>query len=154
MILAQSAGLGLIGQDPGSIMTTINEIIEFASLAIEVLAVAVIIIFTVGATYDYVRRQTSRGASINAYDQYKIRLARGLLLGLEILVAADIVRTVALEFSLENVVILGILVLIRTFLSWSLVVEIEHRWPWQRHKVAQPETAIPISAETRGGGHA
>jgi uncharacterized membrane protein len=61
----------------------------------------------------------------------KISLGRALLLGLEILVAADIVRTVALEASLESVAVLGLLVLIRTFLSWALVVEIEGRWPWQ-----------------------
>ena len=54
-----------------------------------------------------------------------------MLLGLEILVAADIVRTVALEATLESVAILGLLVLIRTFLSWSIDVEIESRWPWQ-----------------------
>ena len=54
-----------------------------------------------------------------------------LLLGLEILVAADIIRTVALEATLSSAIVLGILVLIRTFLSWALVVEIEGRWPWQ-----------------------
>jgi uncharacterized membrane protein len=153
MIPASGSSPGLIQEVTGGVLLAINEIIEIASLAIEVLAVAVIIVFTVGATYDYIRRQTSRGASIDAYDQYKVRLARGLLLGLEILVAADIVRTVALEFSLENVVILGILVLIRTFLSWSLVVEIEHRWPWQRHGVAQPEPNQARNAGA-GGGHA
>ena len=58
-------------------------------------------------------------------------MVRALLLGLEILVAADVIRTVALEPTLNNVVILGILVLIRTFLDWSLVVEIEEHWPWQ-----------------------
>jgi uncharacterized membrane protein len=52
-------------------------------------------------------------------------------LGLEILVAADIVRTVALEATLESVAILGLLVLIRTFLSWSLAVEMEGHWPWR-----------------------
>jgi uncharacterized membrane protein len=54
-----------------------------------------------------------------------------LLLGLEILVAADIIRTVVLQPTASNVVVLGLLVLIRTFLSWSLVLEIEDRWPWQ-----------------------
>ena len=54
-----------------------------------------------------------------------------MLLGLEILVAADIIRTVVLEPTLSNVVVLGLLVLIRTFLSWALVLEIEERWPWQ-----------------------
>ena len=65
------------------------------------------------------------------YKELKTHLGRGLLVGLEILVAADIVRTVALEATLESVMVLGLLVLIRTFLSWSLVVEIEGRWPWQ-----------------------
>ena len=61
----------------------------------------------------------------------KVRLGKALLLGLEILVAADIIRTVALEATLQSVSVLGLLVLIRTFLSWALVVEIEGRWPWQ-----------------------
>ena len=59
------------------------------------------------------------------------RFGLWLILGLEFMLAADIVRTVALEASLESVIVLGLLVLIRTFLSWSLEVEIEGRWPWQ-----------------------
>jgi len=50
---------------------------------------------------------------------------------LEVLVAADVVRTVALEATLESIAVLGLLVFIRTFLSWSLVVEVEGHWPWQ-----------------------
>jgi uncharacterized membrane protein len=65
------------------------------------------------------------------YRQYKTRLGKALMLGLEVLIAADIVGTVALEATLESIVFLGLLVLIRTFLSWSLAVEIEGRWPWQ-----------------------
>jgi uncharacterized membrane protein len=65
------------------------------------------------------------------YSQLKRHLGRTLLLGLEILVAADIVRTVALEATLESVLVLALLVLVRTFLSWALEVEIEGRWPWQ-----------------------
>ena len=57
---------------------------------------------------------------------------RALLIGLEILVAADIVRTVALDATISNILGLALLVLIRTFLSWSIVLEIEGRWPWQR----------------------
>jgi uncharacterized membrane protein len=56
---------------------------------------------------------------------------RSILLGLEFLVAADIIRTVAVQPSLENVAVLGLIVLIRTFLSFSLEVEIDGRWPWQ-----------------------
>jgi len=57
---------------------------------------------------------------------------RSILLGLEFLVAADIIRTVALQPSLQNVAVLGLIVLIRTFLSFSLEVEIDGRWPWRR----------------------
>jgi uncharacterized membrane protein len=56
---------------------------------------------------------------------------------LEFLVAADIIRTVALEPTMQNVILLGMLVFIRTFLSWSLVVEIEGRWPWRAKIGAQ-----------------
>jgi uncharacterized membrane protein len=63
-----------------------------------------------------------------------------LLIGLEVLVAADIVRTVALDPTLESVAVLGLLVLIRTFLSWSVVVEIDHRWPWQAKSEPELDT--------------
>ncbi|MBS0594065.1 MAG: DUF1622 domain-containing protein [Proteobacteria bacterium] len=68
---------------------------------------------------------------IAAYESYKHQIGRSLLLGLEFLVAGDVVRTVALEPTLMNVAVLGLLVVVRTFLGWSLTVEIEGRWPWQ-----------------------
>jgi uncharacterized membrane protein len=61
---------------------------------------------------------------------YRRRLGRAILLGLEVLVAADIIRTVAISPTFENVAVLGLIVLIRTFLSFSLEVEIDGRWPW------------------------
>jgi uncharacterized membrane protein len=115
----------------GGLLHSLEPLIEAAAVLIEVLAVAIIIIGTAIATFIYVRALLGRTAGRAGYEQYKIRLGRTLLLGLEILVAADIVRTVALEPSLTNIAILGVLVLVRTFLSWSLVVEMEHRWPWQ-----------------------
>src|SRR2546421_4989713 len=72
------------------------------------------------------------GRAKHVYDAYKIRIGRSLLLGLEVLVAADIVKTIALELTLMSLGVLAGLVLIRTFLSWTLVLEIEGRWPWQR----------------------
>ena len=68
---------------------------------------------------------------MTTYTDFRHRVGRALLLGLEILVAADIIRSVVLEPTLANVLVLGLLVLIRTFLNWSLVLEIEERWPWQ-----------------------
>ncbi len=109
----------------------ILEWIELAALAIEVLAVAIIVVAVVGATVHYLYRALKRHDAKNTYRQYKTRLGKALMLGLEVLIAADIVRTVALEATLESIGFLGLLVLIRTFLSWALSVEIEGHWPWQ-----------------------
>ena len=109
----------------------IVEWIELGALAIEVLAVAIIVVAIFYATIRAGFQAAFRPHIEDRYGRLKASLGRALLLGLEILVAADVVRTVALEATFESVVVLGLLVLIRTFLSWSLVVEIEGRWPWQ-----------------------
>lgn len=107
-------------------------IIEAVSMAIELLAVvlivAVIVLGCVRYALDFVRKRDKDAA----YNAFKVSLGKGLLLGLEVLVAGDVIRTVALEPTLDNVLALGVLVAIRTFLSWSLVVEIEGRWPWRK----------------------
>ena len=105
-------------------------------MLIEVVAVAIIV---VGIAYASILFVLRRGP-LDAYSSYRARLGRALLLGLEVLVAGDIIRTVALEPSIGNVVTLGLLVLVRTFLSWSLIVEIEGRWPWQQRPAAKPAT--------------
>jgi uncharacterized membrane protein len=107
----------------------VRRAIELSAVLIEALAVVVILVAIVHGTGRYLfHLQRQHG---DAYERYKRYLGKALLLGLEFLVAADIVRTVALEPTLLNVGILGLLVIIRTFLSWSLVVEIEGRWPWR-----------------------
>ncbi len=73
-----------------------------------------------------------KGQATDGYSAYRLYLVRTLLLGLEILVAADIIRTVAVSPSLNSVAVLAAIVAIRTFLSWSLILEIEGRWPWQK----------------------
>ena len=111
-------------------------IVEWISIIIEVLAVSWIFfgVFTSTALYFY-RLIKKSPPPLVRYTEYRHTLARTLMLGLEILVAADVVRTVALEPTFENVGVLGLLVLIRIILGWSLVVEIEGRWPWQpEHK--------------------
>ena len=105
--------------------------IEMASLAIEILAVLIILVMTFYAVGRYFFRGVLRPDNQDLYRQLKTSLGRALLLGLEILVAADIARTVALEATLESVAVLGLLVVIRTALGWSLIVELEGRWPWQ-----------------------
>jgi uncharacterized membrane protein len=109
----------------------ILEWIDRAALAIEVLAVVIIVAAVAGATLHYLYLAVRGRHKGNIYREYRTSVGKALMLGLEILVAADIVRTVALETTLESIVGLGLLVLVRTFLSWSLSVEIEGRWPWQ-----------------------
>ena len=115
-----------------------REVIELVAEGIETLAVLVIV---GGVVYGIVRYflHTRREVS-GAYRRFKDRIGNSLLLGLEFLVAADIIRTVALNPTLQSVAVLGLLVLIRTFLSWALVVEIEGRWPW--HRKASHESSI------------
>ena len=106
--------------------------IEWLSVFIEALAVTWIFVGVFSSTILYFYKKIKGSVkSLNPYQEYRHTLARTLMLGLEILVAADVVRTVALEPSFENVGVLGLLVLIRIILGWSLVVEIEGRWPWQ-----------------------
>jgi uncharacterized membrane protein len=76
------------------------------------------------------------GDSEAAYKPYRQRIGRSILLSLEFLVAADIIRTVALEPTFRGVGVLAIVVLVRTFLSFTLEVEVEGRWPWSRTRTA------------------
>jgi uncharacterized membrane protein len=121
---------GLIVSTAGG--ETILEWIEIAALAIELIAVAIIIGAIFYSLSHYLFKSILKPEQDGLYLQLKVHLGKALLLGLEILVAADIIRTVALEATLESVIVLGLLVLIRTFLSWALIVEIEGRWPWQQ----------------------
>lgn len=105
------------------------------SSVIELVGVAVIVGGLVWATYNWLREHED-----DPYRRYRLRLGRSLLLGLEILIAADIVRTVALELTLQSLGTLALLIFIRTFLSWALEVEIEGRWPWETRKQEPPET--------------
>jgi uncharacterized membrane protein len=117
-------------------------LIEMAALGIELLATGLIIIAIVAATAIYLVGLAQHVANPPAhYTQYKQRLGRALLLCLEILVAADIVRTIALDSSVQSVLSLGLLVVIRTFLSWSLILEVEGRWPWQAEE--KPRRDVP-----------
>jgi uncharacterized membrane protein len=106
------------------------EIARIVAEWIEILAVIVIAVAVVASMLGgLIVRFRSDGTA--AFKTFKRYIARGLLIGLDLLIAADIIKTVTLEATLENVVILGLLVLIRTFLSWSLELEIDGRWPWQ-----------------------
>jgi uncharacterized membrane protein len=113
--------------------------IEVVALAIELLAVAIIVAAIAIATSRAAGEILKRKRFEDAYGEYKGQLGRSLLLGLEILIAADVIRTVALEPTLTSVTVLGVLIVIRTFLSWSLILEMEGRWPWQRTRSPDEE---------------
>ena len=106
----------------------IRLLIETSANGIELLAVLIVVVATVHGTIQYLLH---RMRVAEAYVVFKTRLGQSLLLSLELLVAADIIRTITLEPTMANILMLGVLVLIRTFLSWSLVVEMEGRWPWR-----------------------
>jgi uncharacterized membrane protein len=110
-----------------------NDVIEEIGMAIDAAGVVVIvagaaIAFSACAVMLFRREH-------DVYRRFRQRLGQTILLGLELLVAGDIVRTVAVSPSLTSVAILAAIVLIRTFLSFSLEVEITGRWPWQKRDV-------------------
>ena len=109
--------------------------VELAAEGIELLAVAIMVgCILVGTTRWLLHLRTDLQ---HAFDLYRARLAESLLIGLGLLVAADIIRTVLLDLTLANIATLGALVLVRTFLGWTLAVEVEGHWPWQGSKRAE-----------------
>ena len=123
----------------------IAEVMDTVGSVIDVVGVAVIVVGALVSSwiaYD-TRRRTPRAP---IYVAYRRNLGRSILLGLEFLVAADIIKTVAVTPTFTSVGVLAIIVLIRTFLSWSLQLEIDGRWPWQKpvsDDSAGPRTAQP-----------
>jgi uncharacterized membrane protein len=125
-------------------MSYYRELMEGIGTAIDAVGVLVIVVGTLLATGRFLfRRQEEAG---NAYRLYRQSLGRAILLGLEFLVAGDIIRTVAVAPTLDNVLILGLIVLIRTFLSMALQLEVDGRWPWQR-AVEASASSLPLDRE-------
>lgn len=118
----------------------IRELVHIAVLAMEVVAVLIIVLGLAIGLLRFGAGALRPEGRAEGYHRFKIWMGRTLQLGLEILVAADVVNTVALEPTRNNVISLGLLVMIRTFLAWSLVVEIEGRWPWQQRR--PPEAPV------------
>ena len=124
-------------------MAYYSELMDGVGTAVDAVGVLVIVVGALLATVRFLFRRQEGPA--NSYRIYRQDLGRAILLGLEFLVAGDIIRTVVVAPTLDNVVILGLIVLIRTFLSTALQLEVEGRWPWQRAVEAQP---TPFPRET------
>jgi uncharacterized membrane protein len=105
--------------------------IELAVRFIESLAVVLMLGLIVLGTAKWL---LSGKAIEKYYPRYRAALGKSLLIGLELLVAADIIRTVALDLTLANIATLAALVSVRTFLGWALTVEVEGHWPWRKEK--------------------
>ncbi len=107
------------------------DFINWVSLLVEVGGVTIILLAVIITSVVFLLH-VSRGITTpEPYQQYRKNLGRGILLGLEFLVAGDIIGTVAVDPTFANLGVLGLIVVIRTFLSWSLEVEIHGRWPWE-----------------------
>ena len=111
--------------------TGLKNIIELITIAVELVGIVVIIGGAIVSAALFARA-AFRDPPGEAYRQLRSNLGRSILLGLELLVAADIINTVAIAPTLESLAVLAGIVAIRTFLSFSLEVEIEGRWPWQK----------------------
>lgn len=133
------------------VITTIRHLIEWVALSIQVLAVLVIVGALVAAAMPRGMLRPHWGARpLDPFSSYKQRMGRGLLLGLELLLTADIIDTVALKPTLESLAALGLLALIRSFLSWSLEVEIEGQWPWRAKAEARSGAKATTPAPAPG----
>nr|WP_294847062.1 DUF1622 domain-containing protein [uncultured Sphingomonas sp.] len=107
----------------------------------KILELAGILIIALGAAINlgmFAVRMVHPDQRLSAMAALRSNFGRSILLGLEFLIAADIINTVAVAPSLQSVIVLGAIVLIRTFLSWSLELEIDGRWPWQRSNTETP----------------
>jgi uncharacterized membrane protein len=125
------------------IIEAVGKYMDFAGVAVMVIGALVSIPM---ALRGYQPRKLPAGSEkLSVYRAYRQLLGRSILLGLELLVAADIIRTVAVTPTFESVGVLAIIVLIRTFLSFSLELEITGRWPWQKEPHSG-ETADPAGA--------
>jgi uncharacterized membrane protein len=120
-------------------MERFRSFVEIAGVALDAAGVLVIVLGALIATGRFlIQRPKGPG---EGYRVYRQDLGRAILLGLEFLIAGDIIRTVAVAPTLQNVLVLGLIVLIRTFLSFSLQLEIEGKLPWQR--VGLPVDQMP-----------
>ncbi|WP_338793444.1 DUF1622 domain-containing protein [Bernardetia sp. Wsw4-3y2] len=118
-------------------MELIRHYIHYVAISIEVLGILTIIL---GIFYAFFLALTKTNQ--DKYTLVRQKIGKAILLGLEILVAADIISTIVTEPTLNQVLTLGLIVLIRTFLSLSLQVELEGRFPWQRKDIEKEISEI------------
>jgi uncharacterized membrane protein len=128
-------------------------IIHWTTTSLELAGIFVMTLWMLLASLVALVRAARGMAGSHLYEWYRQTLARAILLGLEFLVAADIINTVAVDPSFRSVGVLGLIVLVRTFLSFTLELDISGRWPWQaKREPAAPEAATASGGRTEAGG--
>lgn len=111
-------------------MTYFRDTMAWIGTGLDALGVLVVLVGVLAATARFLVPRAA--GPFDRYGRYRQDLGRAILLGLEFLIAGDIIRTVVVDPTVLNVVVLGLIVLIRTFLSMALQLEVEGRWPWQK----------------------
>jgi uncharacterized membrane protein len=122
-----------------------KDAVDLISKLIDAAGVVVVVVGLVVATAAFAFAVKGPAGRQLAYRGYRQQVGKAILLGLEFLVAADIIRTVAVSPSFHGVGVLAVVVAVRTFLSFTLDVELEGRWPWQSR---QPQS-IPTESQSR-----
>jgi uncharacterized membrane protein len=111
---------------------TYEQYIDDVVKVVETVGTGIMVIGGLGAFLAFLRDAAADSRRVGSYERLRRNLGRCILLGLEVLIVADIVRTVVVDQTFQSVTVLGIIVLIRILLSFSLDVEIDGAWPWNR----------------------
>ncbi len=110
---------------------------EIAEIGSKILQIAGIIVIVAGGVYSSIKflfQKIKKNTSDDAFKSYRHQLGKSILLGLEFLVGADIIQTVALDLDFYSLGVLAVIIVIRTFLSFTLELELSGKWPWQSRK--------------------
>jgi uncharacterized membrane protein len=118
-----------------------NQAADVVGTGFQVVGIAVLVIGALLAFVMYLRALPRRRDTPAAYSNLRRDLGKTILVGLELLVAADIISSVAINPTFATIGVLGLIVLIRTFLSWSLEVEVSGRWPWQSSRAPNEDSS-------------
>ncbi len=116
---------------------TYDEVVEDLVRLVEAVGAAIMVLGGLWTLVAYARAAVHPDQRSGAYQAARRSLGRVILLGLEVLIIADIIRTIVVDPTLEGVLVLGLIVVIRIVLSFSLEVEIDGAWPWQRWRLDQ-----------------
>ena len=118
-----------------------DDVISEVVKVVEAVGAAIMVLGALGALLVFAYRALRAGTAHESYDELRRNLGRGILVGLEVLIVADIVRTIIVDPTIESVGVLGVIVVIRIALSFSLEVEIDGFWPWRRWQLVRNEGA-------------